>query len=217
MKYGFVYIWFDKKKKKFYIGSHWGTENDGYICSSRLMHYAKRKRPSDFKRRILKRIYTAREDLLVEEYKWLSLIPDAQLGKKYYNLTKHQPGHWAATDKIKTVAQKLSDTYKIKHQDPEYKKIYLKGRNKLKGKKQSAKVVEKRRIAILNGKKSDLEHKKEVSNKMKLIWEQRNSGLLKKPKHKSLIKCQYCSFQSNGGNVAKHIKRYHINDKSSME
>lgn len=34
-KHGFVYIWFDKKKNMFYIGSHWGHEQDGYICSSR--------------------------------------------------------------------------------------------------------------------------------------------------------------------------------------
>lgn len=27
-KYGFVYIWFDKKHKRFYIGCRWGTEND---------------------------------------------------------------------------------------------------------------------------------------------------------------------------------------------
>ena len=27
--YGFVYIWYDRKYKKYYIGSHWGYENDG--------------------------------------------------------------------------------------------------------------------------------------------------------------------------------------------
>lgn len=29
-KYGFIYIWFDKKKRRFYIGCHWGHENDNY-------------------------------------------------------------------------------------------------------------------------------------------------------------------------------------------
>ena len=31
-KYGFVYLWYDRKRKMFYIGSHWTTETDGYIC-----------------------------------------------------------------------------------------------------------------------------------------------------------------------------------------
>ena len=33
-KYGFVYIWFDRKHKRYYIGCHWGHEDDGYVCSS---------------------------------------------------------------------------------------------------------------------------------------------------------------------------------------
>lgn len=36
-KYGFVYIWFDRKHHRFYIGCHWGHEEDGYICSSNWM------------------------------------------------------------------------------------------------------------------------------------------------------------------------------------
>jgi len=30
-KYGFVYIWFDRKHKRYYIDSHWGKEDDSYI------------------------------------------------------------------------------------------------------------------------------------------------------------------------------------------
>lgn len=73
-KYGFVYIWFDRKHKRYYIGCHWGTENDGYICSSSNMKSAYNRRPQDFKRRIISRVYTNRKDLLEEEYKWLSQI-----------------------------------------------------------------------------------------------------------------------------------------------
>jgi hypothetical protein len=53
-KYGFVYIWFDRKHKRFYIGCHWGKENDGYVCSSPWMKQAYKHRPQDFKRKILK-------------------------------------------------------------------------------------------------------------------------------------------------------------------
>ena len=34
VKYGFVYIWYDRKHHRYYIGCHWGTIDDGYICSS---------------------------------------------------------------------------------------------------------------------------------------------------------------------------------------
>lgn len=74
-KYGFVYIWFDRKYKRYYIGSHWGTENDGYICSSNNMRNNYNNRSNDFKRKIISKIYTDREDLLNEEQKWLDLIP----------------------------------------------------------------------------------------------------------------------------------------------
>jgi hypothetical protein len=84
-KEGFIYIWFDKKRKMYYIGCHWGTLNDGYICSSNRMRDAYRRRPNDFKRRILSK-NIEKHNLLSEEHKWLSLISEEELGKKYYNL-----------------------------------------------------------------------------------------------------------------------------------
>jgi hypothetical protein len=63
-KYGFVYIWYDKKHKRYYVGSHWGHENDGYVCSSTWMMKAYKIRPDDFKRKIIKKIYTSRKELM---------------------------------------------------------------------------------------------------------------------------------------------------------
>lgn len=111
-KYGFVYIWFDRYRHKFYIGCHWGAEDDGYICSSNQMRDAYRRRPQDFKRRILKRISSSRTDLLEEEFKWLQLIPDHELGVRYYNQTKRHFGHWTAHPDSRTIAQKISDANK---------------------------------------------------------------------------------------------------------
>lgn len=107
-KYGFIYIWYDKKRKMFYVGSHWGVEEDGYICSSNRMRDAYRRRPQDFKRRIIARD-VQRTVLLEREYEWLSMIPDKQLGKRYYNLRKHKWGHWS-TDENKrlSIGQKIS-------------------------------------------------------------------------------------------------------------
>ena len=51
--YGFVYIWRDKKHNRFYIGSHWGTIDDGYVCSSTWMKRSYLRRPGDFKRKII--------------------------------------------------------------------------------------------------------------------------------------------------------------------
>ena len=53
-KYGFVYIWYDRKHRRYYIGSHWGTENDNYICSSHWMIKSYKRRPEDFRRKIIK-------------------------------------------------------------------------------------------------------------------------------------------------------------------
>lgn len=95
MKYGFVYIWYDRKHKRFYLGCHWGTDDDGYVCSSRWMRKAYKRRPNDFKRRIIARIDSNRKDLLIEEHRWLEMIREEELGNKYYNIRKYHFGHWS--------------------------------------------------------------------------------------------------------------------------
>lgn len=103
---GFVYIWLDKKKHRFYIGSHWGAEDDGYICSSTWMKRAYKRRPFDFKRRILSRISSSRELLLKEEQKWLDLIKSEEVGKRYYNLRLKSLGGYRGPDKAETRLKK---------------------------------------------------------------------------------------------------------------
>lgn len=121
--YGFVYIWRDKKHKRFYIGSHWGTIDDGYVCSSTWMKNSYKRRPFDFKRKIVSFIYTNRKDLLLEEFKWLSLIKADELGKRYYNLTTHLNGHWSTDDnKAQTMRQRISETKKKYWSSDESKK-----------------------------------------------------------------------------------------------
>lgn len=51
----FVYLWIDFKARKFYIGSHKGTDDDGYVCSSKVMLEQYHQRPTDFVRMILMR------------------------------------------------------------------------------------------------------------------------------------------------------------------
>jgi hypothetical protein len=99
--YGFVYCWRDRKHNRYYIGSHWGTENDGYICSSNNMRNNYRNRPKDFKRRIIKRIYTNSKELREEEQRWLSMIPRKELGRRYYNKPNGRPRGSANRPKTK--------------------------------------------------------------------------------------------------------------------
>ncbi|NDB62067.1 hypothetical protein EB001_27055 [bacterium] len=153
-KYGFVYIWFDRKHKRFYIGCRWGKENDGYICSSPWMKQGFKHRPGDFKRRILKRVYTDKKDLLEEEYKWLSKIKKDELGKRYYNLHNHHFGHWTTDDnRKKSIGQKISESHK---NDPNWGKWN-------KGKSLSEECKEK--LSVTVSKTMTPEHRALLSNK----------------------------------------------------
>jgi len=119
-KYGFIYLWYDRKRKMFYLGCHWGTKNDGYICSSNRMRDAYRRRPQDFKRRIVQ-TNIERNALLDEEYKWLKLINEHELGKRYYNLRQHRWGHWSTdTNNSLPIRQKLSNAMKKRIEQGNY-------------------------------------------------------------------------------------------------
>jgi hypothetical protein len=90
----FVYIWYNKVKRMFYIGKHYGSVNDGYVCSSKMMLIDYNRNPDHFKRRILGYVNEIDgNQSLQAELKWLSLIPDEQLGKKYYNLKNKNFGN----------------------------------------------------------------------------------------------------------------------------
>jgi len=119
-KYGFVYIWRDKKHKRYYIGSHWGTKEDGYICSSTWMRHAKLRRPNDFRRRILKIVFTNRIDTFNEEQRWLNKIKDKELGKKYYNQTKNVFNYcwFLDEEKSKLISEKIRNKVQLHYDSP---------------------------------------------------------------------------------------------------
>lgn len=111
MKYGFVYIWRDRRDNRFYIGSHWGNETDGYICSSlsrRGMKAQYIERPTDFNRRIVARIYTNHKELLEEEQRWLDRIPAKEFGGKYYNLSASVRGMLLLSEAAQKEARRKS-------------------------------------------------------------------------------------------------------------
>ena len=95
-----------------YVGSHWGDPLDGYVCSSKYMKDAYKKRSSDFMRRIVYwQITPNRKELLEVEQRWLALIPDDQLGERFYNLRNKISGQWQADDQTRmTIGEKISTT-----------------------------------------------------------------------------------------------------------
>lgn len=132
-KYGFVYVWHNTRKNKFYVGCHWGTEDDGYICSSKMMRNAYAYDKSIFKRRIVQRVYTNRQDLLEAEFRWLDQIKDEELGKKYYNLSKRHFGHWTSIpdeDRVLSLKEKISKKTKEAMQRPDVRQKYEEGLKK---------------------------------------------------------------------------------------
>ena len=85
-KYGFIYVWYDRKYNLYYIGRHWGYVDDGYICSSTKMRRARSRRPDDFKRRVVKILHD-KLLLVKEEQRWLDMIKPNEVNTRYYNVS----------------------------------------------------------------------------------------------------------------------------------
>lgn len=79
----FVYTWTDMKTNKLYVGWHKGSIDDGYICSSKVMLEEYKKRPYDFKRKIVATGYA--KDMISLESAILK-SENAALNEKYYNM-----------------------------------------------------------------------------------------------------------------------------------
>ena len=216
-KYGFVYIWRDRKHNRYYIGSHWGTEDDGYVCSSKWLMQAYKRRREDFKRRIIKRIYSTRMDLLNEEFKWLSLIKEHEIKIRYYNLNIKATGHWTAyPENVKTIQEKISIKTKEAMQRPEVRQKYEEGL-KTRDCRSSDLEVRAKISASMKGKNRGVLNKLESLSKS---WEA-NRGKSLSQDHKDKIKsagiftqlnntrvtCIVCGVEGNPGNIG----RYHNN------
>jgi hypothetical protein len=227
--YGFVYIWRDRKHKRFYIGSHWGTEDDGYVCSSRWMRNARRRRPKDFKRRILSRINSSRKDLLIEEFRWLQFVKKEEIGIRYYNL-RYATEHWSAyPDKLLTIGEKISLAIKGKKypnrkmpKQPieviEKRKKTCKERNITfdwnKGRIQSEEEKQKRSGKIAWNKGLSSSDKRIAKGGKKSGQSRKGKSTPWNKKNMIKVKCPYCIKEGN----AVIMKRWHFeNCKLKME
>lgn len=148
-KSGFVYIWFDRKHKRYYIGCHWGTEDDGYVCSSAWMMQAYKLRPQDFKRRILVRNIDTRKKMFLEEQRFFGMIKQEELRIRYYNLNIKSNSIWSTYDEnVKTISEKISIKTKEAMARPEVRQKYLANINNRDNKSSDPAVIEKRRASM---------------------------------------------------------------------
>ena len=169
-KHGFIYIWFDRKHKRYYVGCRWGKENDGYLCSSNWMRDAYKRRPEDFKRRIIKSGIKSRKELYEEEQRYLDMIKPEEVGNRYYNLRVTTNEVWHKYEEhIKTVGQRVSIAKKGKSTGPCSPETAEKISKANKGRKFSAEHKEKLRLAKL-GKKHTEEWKQQNSERIKEQW-----------------------------------------------
>ena len=184
MKYGFVYIWRDKKHKRYYVGARYGNVNDGYICSSTWMRNAYNRRPQDFKRRILKININNKLDTFKEEYKWLCLIKQNELGRRYYNLRVF---NYNESSDVVFISDKSKEKMSVskKQMSKETKEKIRQANLGKKGRKNTEETKEKMRLsAIKRGKNSSGNTGKKMSKELKEKLIKINTG---KPSNKKGI------------------------------
>jgi hypothetical protein len=220
-KYGFVYIWFDRKHKRYYVGCHWGVETDGYVCSSPWMRQAYKHRPTDFKRKILKKNIKNKADMFLEEQRYFNMIKPEEIKIRYYNLNINNNKHWSIDEeKTKSLKQKISDTAKRNAKDPTYREKYLAGLSTRDNRSSELEVREKRRQSMI-GKNVGKDNSKALAmaaaaNRGRKLTKEHKNKIKETTAFKTLnsmkIKCAYCEFVGNKGNVA----RYH-NDKCKQK
>jgi hypothetical protein len=213
-KYGFVYIWYDKKRKMYYIGCHWGTEDDGYVCSSNRMRNAYKRRPEDFRRRIIGK-FDNKIEMLINENEWLTLIGKENLGKKYYNLKDCQFNHWSVEEQNSVKIKKtISERTKEAMNKPEIREKYEKGLSKRNTRSSDPEVREKRRKSMLGKNKVKTDKQLEAARnaakkRIGVPLSKEHKEKIKNTTHfKTLntlkLKCKYCDFVGNKGNIARY-------------
>jgi hypothetical protein len=179
MKYGFIYLWYDSLKRKFCLGSHYGSADDGYVTSTGYMIKAYKKRPKDFKRRILFKITEdcpKHKKLYEKEQYFLNMIKDHELGKKYYNYKKIARGGNDNKGKALTDDHKAAIAASLSGKKmPEETKNKIS--QKLKGKSRSKESIDKQRETS-SKRESGKWKKRTPEHSAKIIEGKRKNGTL---------------------------------------
>ncbi len=88
----FIYIWIDCKFDKFYIGSHFGSENDGYLFGGLDIKTEYYMRPMDFHREILSYHTVLNTSEIREIEKEYLIYHNVESNDLFYNRTNESYG-----------------------------------------------------------------------------------------------------------------------------
>jgi len=159
----FVYCWTDHKTEKLYIGSHKGSELDGYICSSKIMIEEYNARPDDFTREIIARgTYIDIRNL--ESH--LLKSSDAAKSSSFYNMNNGD-GKFARFGPLTQEAKdKISQKLKGRTMSPEWRE---KMRNAKLGTHRSMETKQKI-SASMTGTKRPPEVIEKISRGRQITW-----------------------------------------------
>jgi hypothetical protein len=143
------------------------------------MKRAFKRRPDTFKRRIVVCL-DSRAELLLEEERLLQLIPDEELGAKYYNLHKHT-GHWHGRSDRAIVVEKLRASWTDERRKKAQKTQSLawtqerkaKFKELVTGRRRSEATKQKMRAAVTLERKATAAHRlREITRKrFENYWE----------------------------------------------
>ena len=118
---GFVYRWHDSSNGMYYIGSHKGSPDDGYLCSSKYMKSAYKKRPECFSRDVM---YIGKDFVELEDLILRTL--DVANDKKSYNLASFATFNSSGVRRTSDTKKKQSEVrIGMKFTDEHRKKISI--------------------------------------------------------------------------------------------
>ena len=230
MSEAFVYCWTDHKTDMLYVGYHKGSEDDGYICSSKYMMKEYISRPEDFSRQIV--ASGTHADMEQLEHVILESL-DARNNPQVYNRSHGRKAYVAQhTEETKRkismsrtgyqmkelTKQKLSEFQKNLYtgSEGEFRKQTISERHKGKT------LSDDHRKALLKantGRKVSDSTKELISLKRKEYWnspegkaerKQRSEMMKNQPsKAHHKLQCPHCERQITVQNMAKHINSKH--------
>lgn len=139
MSEAFVYCWTDHKTGKLYIGSHKGSEDDGYVCSSTDMMKEYTIRPDDFSRQIIGHGTSA--EVRVLETKILTAV-NAASNDDFYNRSNGASKFYRGAETSDLTRQRLSKASKGR-------KLSDEARAKISATKRGKKMPEETRLKMI--------------------------------------------------------------------
>lgn len=149
----FLYKWTDKLTDMYYIGSHKGTVDDGYVCSSKWLKEEYNKRPQDFIRQILE--FGEHSIIRKQEAELLDKL-DVKHDPKAYNQHNGNGNfylkHHTEESKKRLSESKKGDRNPLSHMSPETRLKMIAAGKLVKGRIRSEESKQKYRQSKLGEK-----------------------------------------------------------------